>query len=66
MPLPMIKISCQEVTRHNCNVLKLFGGYYADIADIAEAMHVPEEIIYGALWSVQDKQSEALKEKQND
>jgi len=54
MTLPLIHIKVREVQKHGANVLLVQGSHYADIDDIAEAMHVPDEIIYGALWALQD------------
>lgn len=60
MSLPTIHIKAVEVQRYGCNVLKICSSYYADIDDIAEAMHVPPELVYGALSSFQDKRSVEL------
>ncbi len=63
MSLPKIKVGVQEVQRHGAGVLKIVQGYYADIDDIAEAMHIQPEVIYGALGTLQyERLSEAKRD----
>ena len=61
MPLPKIRIGVHEVTRHGAIVLQLGpNGFYADVDDIAAALHMQPAFVYGALAAFQDKRTEDM------